>query len=274
MPIGPKTIDISGQRFGNLIVLGLVGREARRTVWLCQCDCGRQSEVRKTHLTANHTTSCGCNQKRQQTKGFNRSHGLRSRPEYGLWADMKQRCTNPTRSDYERYGLRGISVCQSWLEDFAAFFKDMGPRPSPKHTIERIDNAKAYEPSNCRWATVTEQNNNKRSNRIVEAFGKQQTCAQWAREIGMDYGQLLKRLERGISPEAALTAPKGSRKMDGRQRAYAGEKSSNAKLNGAQVISIREAYAAGATQTGLAQSYAVSASQIHNIVRFKRWVTP
>ncbi len=217
LPLGPQTRNLVGERFGNLVAVGLVeirrrtspttGRLTIRTVWLCQCDCGRQSRVTSTHLRTGHTLSCGCRQDEQKRKGFNRSHGLRSTPEYRVWADMKQRCENPRRRDYARYGGRGIIVCPRWIEDFPAFLKDMGLRPSAVHTLERVDNEKGYHPDNCEWATYTTQANNKRNNRIIEAFGCQRTVAEWAREIGINARALRGRLDRGIAPEVALTAP-------------------------------------------------------------------
>jgi hypothetical protein len=221
IPLGPQTVDITGERFCSLVVLGLIeikraqrpsGRWTVRTMWHCQCDCGACVSVAKTHLRTGHTTSCGCRQEHQKRRGFNRSHGQRGAPEYKSWAGMKQRCENPRNRRYAGYGGRGIKACDRWA-DFEAFFMDMGPKPSAKHSIDRRNNDGDYEPSNCRWSTRQEQNNNTRANLVVEAFGKRQTCAEWAREMGMPYPMLHTRLILGIAPEVALTAPWHTKKM-------------------------------------------------------------
>lgn len=124
--------------------------------------------------------------------------------EYIVWRRMRDRCINPKNKRYARYGGRGIVVCERW-NDFASFRQDMGLRPSPQHTIERIDNNGNYEPFNCRWATRLEQNNNQSHTRRLTALGRTLSVSGWAREIGITRESLRDRLARGMSVEDALT---------------------------------------------------------------------
>lgn len=209
--IGPKTKDLTGERFWQLTVLGPV--EVRRTVrptgtdvrtfWLCQCDCGKRITAPSTHLRTEHTKSCGCRHEDRKRRGFNRTHGLSRTPEYKIWVGIQQRCSNPNQDSYSDYGARGVSVCNRWKR-FSAFFKDMGPRPSPGHTIDRIDVNGNYEPGNCRWATRSEQANNRQDTVFYEAFGRRLTCAQWAAEMNIGYSTLQMRLANGVKIETAL----------------------------------------------------------------------
>lgn len=120
---------------------------------------------------------------------------------------MKSRCENPRNARYADYGGRGITVCDRWKDSFENFIADMGPPPTPSHSIEREDNSRGYEPGNCRWATDIEQGNNQRSNVLIEYNGKTQTIAQWARELGMNYQTLRQRIQKyGWSVERAFSS--------------------------------------------------------------------
>jgi hypothetical protein len=124
---------------------------------------------------------------------------------YGVWCTMISRCKDPVRKDYSG---RGIGVCERWLHSFASFLEDMGPRPSSKHTLERIDNNGDYTPENCRWATRHEQGNNKRNNHVLAWQNKRQTLSAWASETGIPMKTLWARLMKYHMPvEAALTKP-------------------------------------------------------------------
>ena len=118
---------------------------------------------------------------------------------------MRQRCLNPNNKEFKNYGARGIQVCERW-GDFRAFFEDTGEVPAGK-TLDRIDNDKGYEPSNCRWATRAEQLRNQRRTHLIEAWGRTQCIGDWASEFGVAPGTIRYRLRKGLSPEKAISTP-------------------------------------------------------------------
>lgn len=139
----------------------------------------------------------------KQKRGWTR-HGLSYSPEYRVWITMRRRCCDPTQTKYEDYGGRGIKVCQEWMESFVAFYRDMGPRPSPKHEIDRIDNNGNYEPSNCRWVTRTQNLRNTRVNVVIEYQGEKGTIGYWAERLGISYSALANRIRLGWTVEQAF----------------------------------------------------------------------
>ncbi len=200
-----KLDDLTGRVFGRLTVLRLCGKDKHgKPMWLCRCVCGNETSVRASPLRRGKSRSCGC-LARDETVARSRTHGMTGTPEYDTWRRMKQRCYDETIEGYPHYGGRGIRVCDRWVDSFENFLADMGTRPGPGFTIEREDVNGHYEPTNCVWATVTEQNRNKRTNVHITAYGKTQLAADWSRETGLSHTTISDRLNRGWDPERAVT---------------------------------------------------------------------
>lgn len=176
-------------------------------MWLCRCDCGRSIRIMIGNLSRGNSRSCGC-LKSELSAIRMTTHGMSRLPENKIWKDMKLRCLNPKYRSYPRYGGRGITICARWLNDFSAFFADMGPRPSRNHTIERTDNNGNYEPENCIWDTRKRQARNKSSTRYITVCGKELCMADVAEQFGIPYGRLKARLDIGWPIERAITAAK------------------------------------------------------------------
>lgn len=196
-----------GKRFGRLTVIASASstREpsgiARRR-WECRCECGSTILVRTSDLTGGHTQSCGAH---WRYNGASRGHGMSLSPTWNTWEGMLKRCYRPSNASYRRYGARGITVCERWRQ-FENFFADMGVRPEGKE-LDRIDTNGNYEPGNCRWVTRAENSRNRCDTRMISALGKTQCLTDWARELGIHVSSLSARLDRGWSPERAVTVP-------------------------------------------------------------------
>ncbi len=166
------TPNITGIRFGHLLVLcrhETLPRGKRDAWWLCRCDCGKEKPVRSTCLRRGTTKTCGCAYRRWPNS-LRHGHGRRGQQsaEFKAWCGMRQRCSNPKDPGWKNYGGRDISVCTQWKDSFEQFFADVGRKPSPSHSLDRINNDGDYEPQNCRWATAAEQNRNTRMKRIEQ----------------------------------------------------------------------------------------------------------
>lgn len=200
--------DLTGKTFGKLTVIRQVGRtKARKIIWLCQCECGNTSTVIGSDLVANKVKSCGC---KKIEKLLDRvvTHGDSKTRLYRIWGAMKKRCLNPNVHEYQNYGGRGITVCKEWLEDFCSFREWALQNGYKDHlTIDRIDVNGNYEPSNCRWATRKEQNNNRTTNHYLTFDGKTMNIASWAKEIDIKESILRQRIRDGWTTARALTQP-------------------------------------------------------------------
>lgn len=183
-----RTVDLTGKRFGRLVVLGLVGpRESGGYVWKCLCDCGIERNIHGSGLKYGDSKSCGC-LKNEIVKIINMTHGQSKKTKtYRSWAAMKERCSNPHHVSYSSYGGRGIKVCDRWKESFENFFEDMGECPE-NMSIDRINNDGNYEPGNCRWATAKEQNMNSRHVRWTTFLGMTKSLNQWCQYFDMEKG--------------------------------------------------------------------------------------
>ncbi len=210
-PISQYVNNIQGQKFGRLTAISYLGVDSRSySVWQCRCDCGTIGEFSSDVLRKGHTRSCGC-LKRDKFLERITKHGHTSMrdgasPEYNAWNNMVRRCNRPNHPSYHIYGGRGINVCQRWLK-FENFLSDVGVRPSPNHSIHRIENDSGYVEGNVKWATAFEQQNSRRNNHRISFSGKTQTLTQWATETGINYVALHYRLKRGWSVDKALTTP-------------------------------------------------------------------
>lgn len=202
-----KDHNIAGQRFGKLVA-GKSERRKSRWYVAVTCDCGTSKHVLYQHLIGGQTKSCGCligeaNSLRSRTHGESRLT-----PEHALWVRINQRCGNPNHSHYAYYGGRAITVCKEWQDSYESFLAYVGRRPSPKHELDRYPNNDGnYEPGNVRWATKTEQMNNRRTNHFIEWNGERRTIAEWSRTVGVPFARISTRLKRGWSVERTLTTP-------------------------------------------------------------------
>ena len=196
---------IIGSRFTRWTVSSLPFKIKSRQVVSCRCDCGTEKSVRISKLRDGTSKSCGCWRNDSLT-----THGMTAKAvrkdshEYWIWNMVVQRCTNPRVKNWNDYGGRGITVCDSWLK-FESFYADMGPRPGRGYSLERIDNDGGYHNGNCKWATRMDQSKNKRNNRLLTAFGKTQHLAEWAREYGIQHTTILYRLRAGWPIEDAVS---------------------------------------------------------------------
>jgi hypothetical protein len=206
LPTNARFKNLKGMKFGRLSVVEYAGRQGKQSRWKCSCDCGEIKTVQGNNLSAGHTKSCGCFNKEMTLKAHTK-HGDSGSPEHSAWRMMIHRCQNPANNQYPNYGGRGINVCDRW-QSYEEFLKDMGRRPTPVHSIDRIDNSAGYSPVNCRWATKKEQSRNTRSNRLVTHNAVTRCLTEWAELSGLNVNTLRSRLRLGWTFERAITTPK------------------------------------------------------------------
>ena len=207
--MGKCCIDLTGQKFGRLIVVKRVQNIGTRTAWLCKCQCGNERIATSGNLRQGNTTSCGCYH-REAASIANIKHRKSREKIYIEWSGIKTRCYNKTFDQYMNYGGRGITMCDRWRESFEAFYEDVSKLPhfgEQGYTLNRKDNDGNYEPNNVEWADRINQANNKRNNHLLTYNGKTQTIAQWSSDKNIPSSVILKRLSLGWGVDETLTKP-------------------------------------------------------------------
>ena len=193
----PKPLNLEGMQFGRLVVKQRAENNGSggHVRWVCECSCGsgKITTVASSDLKRGTSRSCGCLQKEEAAARV-KTHGMTNSSEYNIWFGIKARCLNPKNRAYHHYGGRGITVCDEWKDSFEAFYRDMGPRPSTEHSIDRKDNDGGYSKENCRWATEIEQHNNTRTVKLYDFGGEKLSISQIARKIGISVSALHQRL--------------------------------------------------------------------------------
>lgn len=195
----PKCKDYTGQVFGRLMVVKRVAQRGEKTRYECTCACGKSVTVKGNSLVTGHTKSCGCLRDECTSR---LSHGMAGTPEYESFRHMWSRTTNPKDKDYGMYKHRAPP--QSW-RNFSEFFSEVGLRPGPGYSIDRIRNAEPYGPGNVRWTTSIVQANNASKNVAIEYQGRTQNVSEWARELGIPVDRIYGRLRRGWEGARALS---------------------------------------------------------------------
>ncbi len=203
-----KKVDALNHRYGRYVVIAEVGMNkwGSQQVWVL-CDCGTKRIVQLSSLRGGKSQSCGClaREKASVTMRMSKlTHGMRRKSIYNIWCNMRSRCNNPNNPNYERYGGRGIKVCERWMK-FENFYLDMGDRPKGL-SIDRIDNNKGYEPGNCKWATPKDQARNTRQTRTINTPDGPMLAVEAAEKYGISIDNIRSRIHRGW-PEERLLEP-------------------------------------------------------------------
>jgi hypothetical protein len=189
-------IDLTGKNFGSLKVIERAENQNKRVMWLCQCNCAKNTikKVQSSHLISGKIISCGC------VKGT--KHGLSQTKIYNVYVSIKQRCYNENCDIYINYGERGIRVCEEWLGEsgFISFYNWSNANGYKEGlSIDRIDVNGNYEPSNCRWATIKEQSLNKRSSTLLTLKGVTKNISEWSKEYNIPVNTIRGRIKKGKS---------------------------------------------------------------------------
>ena len=211
-----RVVDMSGAKVGKLTVISR-GKNTKqnKAQWLCRCDCGNMTVVSRRHLKDHSTLSCGCLRK-EKAKITHTTHGMKRTRLYRIWSGVKDRCCNVNSKYWERYGGRGITICDEWLQSFESFYRwSMDNGYSDELTIDRIDNDKGYCRENCKWVTYKIQENNRSNNRILECHNEQHTISQWSDITGIKQTVISQRIYNGWTVERALTEKVRRRNANG-----------------------------------------------------------
>ena len=205
-------IDLTAKRIGRWLVQSRAPIEKRGTYWKCLCDCGQSRVAFGPDLKRGVSRSCGClaAELNRAAKVHGEGRDGKKTPEYNSWRCMNSRCNNPNDVSFARYGGRDIKVCKRWRDSYSAFLADLGRKPSPEHTLDRIKNHKGYVPGNVRWATPLEQaQNTRQKEQAVRLTYLDQTLllTEWAAKFGIDQSTVRRRLAMGWAIERTLTTP-------------------------------------------------------------------
>lgn len=193
---------LSGETYGRLTIIHDVRRiNPRRRLVLVSCQCGSKKVIGVGDIVSGATISCGCLNQENRKEIV---HGGTGSTEYRSWAGMKNRCLNPLGQDYHLYGGRGITVSAEWKADYRTFLKDMGRKPTKRHSLDRIDNFGPYCKENCRWATPKQQRDNSRSVRFITIGAVSLPLRDWARISNVSESSIRIRLARGWNPSDAI----------------------------------------------------------------------
>lgn len=203
-----KFIDLTGQRFGRLLVVKRAENIGKQTAWLCMCDCGNETIVASWNLKTGNTSSCGCLWRcvvPANNKELNTRHGESHSKLHRTWCNMRYRCYNPNCKSYKNYGGRGITICDEWssYESFRTWALENGFADGL--SIDRIDVNGNYEPSNCRWVSDKVQHNNTRKNHHLTMNGETHTIQEWSEITGIKWTTINARIKAGWTVEKALT---------------------------------------------------------------------
>jgi hypothetical protein len=192
LPHGNRFENLTNKKFGKWAVLGFAGFDGKSAVWLCRCRCGQLAIIKGGRLRAGRTGSCGCARRLSPA----------AKKVESLLRAIKSRCYNRNDRSYSQYGARGVTVCKRWCESVEAFAQDLGPQPSPKHTVARRNDRGNYTPKNCYWATLDDVYS--RHGRLITYNGKSQNLSRWAAELGISREAMRQRVKRRL--EAGLDA--------------------------------------------------------------------
>lgn len=203
--MGAKGKDWTGERLGLGVVLEMT-RIGRNIACVLLCDCGAKFTADLGALKNGSIKSCGC-LRRARGRAMLSTHGHTGTPEHKTWIEMKYRCQTPTAPYYDRYGGRGIQVCEGWSKSFEVFLAAVGPRPSPDHSLDRINNDGNYEPGNVRWATSFQQQNNRSTTPMLTIRGETLSASEWAIRVGVPRYLIANRLRRGWDHDRCVFEP-------------------------------------------------------------------